>query len=509
MSGDTGERLLQIRDLAKRFGPTVALGGVDLKVRAGEVHALVGENGAGKSTLMSIVAGALRPDRGAMQVDGRPYAPRAPLEARRRGVALIHQELSLCPHLSVAENILLGVEPSRWGWLDAAAARRRALALLENFAHPDLDPDVRVGALPLAARQVVEICRALAADARILLMDEPTSSFQHEEIDRLFALIRQLAAQGVAVIYISHFLEEVREIAGRYTILRDGRSVDGGDIAGTSTGHLIAQMVGRPVTGLFPERARGSGGSEGEVVLAVRDVAAPPALKHASFELRRGEILGLAGLAGSGRTELVRALFGLQPAASGRIALRNRTLGVRGATPAQRLAQGFGYVSEDRQREGLALPLSIADNLTATRFSACSRAWGWLNLARQRAATRVWMQALRIRAAAPTQPVRALSGGNQQKLALGRLLYQDAEVLLLDEPTRGIDIGSRAQIYETIAGSAAAGKAVLLVSSYLPELFGLCHRLAVMSRGRLSPARPIEQWTPEAVLATAIGGRAP
>ena len=510
MSGDPGERLLQIRDLAKRFGPTVALDGVDLEVRAGEVHALVGENGAGKSTLMNIVAGALRPDRGEMAVDARPYAPRSPLEARRRGVALIHQELSLCPHLSVAENILLGVEPSRWGWLDAAAARRRALALLENFAHPDLDPDARLGALPLAARQVVEICRALAAEARILLMDEPTSSFQHEEIDRLFVLIRRLAAQGIGVIYISHFLEEVREIADRYTVLRDGQSVDGGDIAGTSAGHLIAQMVGRPVTGLFPERARGSGGSEGsegrgEVVLAVEDVAAPPALKHASFELRRGEILGLAGLAGSGRTELVRALFGLEPAVSGRIALRGRTLGVRGASPAQRIAEGFGYVSEDRQREGLALGLSIADNLTATRFSACARAWGWLDLARQRAATRSWMEALRMRAAAPTQPVRALSGGNQQKLALGRLLYQDAEVLLLDEPTRGIDIGSRAQIYETIAGSAAQGKAVLLVSSYLPELFGLSHRLAVMSRGRLSPARPIDEWTPEAVLATAIG----
>src|SRR5207248_9542531 len=241
---------------------------------------------------------------------------------------------------------------------------------------------------------------------------------------------------GIAVIYISHFLEEVSEIAVRYTVLRDGRSVDTGSIAETSTGHLIAQMAGRPVAGLFPQRAPVRGD---EVVLAVQDVAAPPALKHASFELRRGEILGLAGLAGSGRTELVRALFGLEPAASGRIALRNRTLGVRGASPAQRLAQGFGYVSEDRQREGLALPLSIADNLTATRFSACSRAWGWLDLARQRAATRAWMKALRMRAAAPTQPARALSGGNQQKLALGRLLYQDAEVLLLDEPTRGID----------------------------------------------------------------------
>ena len=505
MSGDTGEQSLQIRDLAKRFGPTVALDGVDLEVRAGEVHALIGENGAGKSTLMSIVAGALRPDRGQMAVDGRPYAPRSPLEARRRGVALIHQELCLCPHLSVAENILLGAEPSRWGWLDAPAARRRALDLLENFAHPELRPEARVGELPLAARQVVEICRALAADVRILLMDEPTSSFQREEIERLFALIGRLAVQGIAVIYISHFLEEVREIATRYTVLRDGRSVDSGDIAGTSTGHLIAQMVGRPVAGLFPERAPVRGD---EVVLAVQDIAAPPALKHASFELRRGEILGIAGLAGSGRTELVRALFGLQPAASGRITLRNRTLGVRGVSPPERLAQGLGYVSEDRQREGLALPLSIVDNLTATRFSACSRAWGWLDLTRQRAATRAWMEALRMRATAPTQPVRALSGGNQQKVALGRLLYQGAELLLLDEPTRGIDIGSRAQIYETIVGCAAEGKAVLLVSSYLPELFGLCHRLAVMSRGRLSPARPIEEWTPEAVLATAIGEQA-
>jgi ribose transport system ATP-binding protein len=365
-----------------------------------------------------------------------------------------------------------------------------------------------LGELPLAAQQVVEICRALAADARILLMDEPTSSLQREEVDRLFALIRRLAAQGLAVIYISHFLEEVRAIADRYTVLRDGRSVDTGPLAGTSADHLIAQMVGRPIAGLFPERGRARS-AEGEVLLAVDGVAAPPALRHASFELRRGEILGIAGLIGSGRTELVRALFGLEPQPSGRIALLGRTLVVRGASPAERLGQGFGYLSEDRTREGLALPLSIADNLTATRMSASSPGWGWLDLGRQRAAARTWIEALRIRAAAPEQPVRALSGGNQQKVAIGRLLYQDAEVLLLDEPTRGIDIGSRAQLYETIARSAEAGKAVLLVSSYLPELFGLCDRLAVMSRGRLSPARPIAQWTPETVLATAIGEAIP
>ena len=496
--------VLRISGLAKRFGPTVALDGVDLVLHPGEVHALIGENGAGKSTLMGIVAGALHADRGEMQLDDRPYAPPSPLEARRRGIALIHQELSLCPHLSVAENILLGIEPSRWGWLDVGAARRRALGLLEHFAHPDLTPDARLGALPLAAQQVVEICRALAADARILLMDEPTSSLQREEVDRLFALIRRLAARGLAVIYISHFLEEVREIADRYTVLRDGRSVDSGRLAETSADHLIAQMVGRPVAGLFPERAR-TRSAAGEVLLAADGVAAPPTLRHASFELRRGEILGIAGLIGSGRTELVRALFGLEPQASGRIALHGRALAVQGASPAQRLGQGFGYLSEDRTREGLALPLAVADNLTATRMSACSPGWGWLDLGRQRAAARTWIEALRIRAAAPEQPVRALSGGNQQKVAIGRLLYQDAEVLLLDEPTRGIDIGSRAQLYETIARCADAGKGVLLVSSYLPELFGLCDRLAVMSRGRLSPARPIDEWTPETVLATAIG----
>jgi ribose transport system ATP-binding protein len=496
--------LLEVRGVAKRFGATVALDGVDLALEAGEVRALIGENGAGKSTLMNILAGAVRADQGEMQIDGRPYVPASPLDARRRGVALIHQDLSLCPHLTVAENILLGVERSRWGgWIDGDAARKRALTLLEHFGHPQLHPDRRVGTLPIAAQQVVEICRALAADARILLMDEPTSSFQREDVDRLFTLIRRLASQGMAVIYISHFLEEVREIAGQYTVLRDGRSVDAGDIARATSGHLITQMVGREMGGLFPARARTTGG---EVILAVQDVAAPPTLKQASFELRRGEILGIAGLMGSGRTELVRALFALEPGASGRIALLGRALAVQGATPGQRLNQGFGYLSEDRKREGLALPLSIADNVTATRLSAVSSPWGWLDLKRQWAAARSWIDALHIRATDPVQPVRALSGGNQQKVAVGRLLNQDAELLLLDEPTRGIDIGSKAQIYETIARCAEEGKAVLLVSSYLPELFGLCDRLAVMSRGRLSSARPIEEWTPEGVLATAIGG---
>jgi len=500
-AGAAAAAALQVSGVARRFGATVALDAVELTVGAGEVHALVGENGAGKSTLMNVLAGTLRPDRGEMRIAGAPYAPASPLDARRNGIALIHQELSLCPHLTVAENIVLGAEPARWGWVDAAAARRRTLELLGHFDHPEIRPDRRVGDLPLAARQVVEICRALAADARVLLMDEPTSSFQRQDIERLFALIRQVAARGIAVVYISHFLEEVREIADRYTVLRDGRSVDSGALSGVGNDHLITQMVGRPMAGIFPERPRSRGG---EVLLAVRDLAAPPGLEQATFELRRGEILGIAGLIGSGRSELVRALFGLGRPAAGEVTLRGRPAAARGAAPARRIAEGVGYLSEDRKGEGLALPLSIADNLTATRLAACSSGWGWLDLRRQGEGARRWMEALRIRAGSPAQLVRALSGGNQQKVALGRLLHQDADVLLLDEPTRGIDVGSKAQVYDVIARCAAEGKAVLMVSSYLPELFGLCDRLAVMRRGRLSPVRPIESWTPHEVLAVAI-----
>jgi ribose transport system ATP-binding protein len=497
-----GAPVLRLEGIARSFGPTIALDGVRLEVRAGEVHALIGENGAGKSTLMNLVAGSLRPDAGEMWLDGERFAPGSPLDARRAGVALIHQELSLCPHLTVTENILLGAESSRLGWVDREACRARALEVLGSFDHPELHPERRVGDLPVAAQQVVEICRALSADARIVLMDEPTSSLQRGDVERLFALIRQLRSRGIAVVYISHFLEELREIADRYTVLRDGRSVDSGELATAGNDRLISQMVGRSMAGLYPTRERGPAG---EVLLQVQELAAPPAVKRASFELRRGEILGIAGLMGSGRTEMVRALFGLEAARAGSVTLRGRTVPARGARPAARLRQGVGYLSEDRKGEGLALPLSIADNLTLTGFASCTGPLGWLRLERQREQAERWIQALGIRARTATQAVRTLSGGNQQKVAVGRLLHQDAEVLLLDEPTRGIDIGSKAQVYETIARVAEGGKAVLMISSYLPELFGMCDRLAVMSRGQLSEARPIGEWTPESVMAAAIG----
>ena len=327
---------------------------------------------------------------------------------------------------------------------------------------------------------------------------------QRDDVERLFSLIRKFRNQDITVIYISHFLEEVREIADNFTVLRDGQSVATGRIASVSDDELIAHMVGRPIQTLFPIRSRELAPGT-ETLLEVDNLAAPPALKRASFDLRRGEILGVAGLMGSGRTQVVRTIFGLDRAESGMMKLKGRAAVASEGTPAIRLLQKLGYLSEDRKGEGLALTLSIADNVTMTRLSSCSR-WGWLNLARQKQQAEELTNALTVKTRSVQQPVSTLSGGNQQKIALARLLHQDAEVLLLDEPTRGIDIRSKAVVYETIAECAANGKGILMVSSYLPELFGMCDRLAVMSRGRLSSARPIGEWTAESVMQAAIGG---
>jgi len=490
---------LSLSNISKRFGPTTALSGVHLRLDQGEVHALIGENGAGKSTLMNVLAGLLKADEGTMEIEGAAYLPSSPLDARERGIALIHQELSLFPHLSVAENIMMGIEPSSWGLLNSEKLRAETSEVLSMFHHPEIKPESRVANLSIAARQIVEICRAVAARARFILMDEPTSSLQRDDVEHLFGLIRKFKSRGITVVYISHFLEEVREIADNFTVLRDGRSVATGKIVSVSDDELIMHMVGRRVDNLFPSR---TAAVEKETVLEVKDLAAPPALKGASFELRRGEILGIAGLMGSGRTNVVRTIFGLDKNAGGSIKVKNQT---RGETPADRLSQSVGYLSEDRKNEGLAIRLSIADNVTITKFKSCSR-FGWLNLSRQRAVSQEIVSSLAVKARDVEQPVTALSGGNQQKIALARLLHQQADILLLDEPTRGIDIGSKAQVYKTIAQCAGEGKAVLMISSYLPELFGMCDRLAVMSRGRLSPARPINEWTPESVMQAAIAG---
>jgi ribose transport system ATP-binding protein len=496
----TEAQLLEISGVKKRYGATVALDGVDLAVRRGEVHAVVGENGSGKSTLMNILSASIQPDAGSVSLRGARYHPAGPQDARRHGIAHIHQELSLCPHLSVAENIFLGIEPRRSGWLDRRALNQQTADILKSFQHSDIAPERPVASLPIAARQIVEICRALAQRASLILMDEPTSSLQRADVERLFHSIRQLRDSGMSIIYISHFLEEVREIADTCTVLRDGRNIVTRPLRDLPNQELIAAMVGRPVNDLFPAR---DPAMTSDVALEVKDLSAPPAVQSASLEVRRGEILGVAGLIGSGRTELLRALFGLQRASAGSITVFGRSLPLH-STPSTRIARGMGYLSEDRKGEGLALPLSVADNITLASLGSCSHG-GWIDLSLQQKQAQERADVVRVRAASMKVAVQKLSGGNQQKVALARLLHQDCGILLLDEPTRGVDVGSKAQIYESIISLARSGKAIFMVSSYLPELFGICHRLAVMSRGHLSPALPVGEWTPETVLQKAIG----
>jgi len=492
--------ILKLREVKKYYGVTRALDGVDLLVARGEVHALIGENGAGKSTLMNILSGAFRPDSGSMELKGQPFQPANTMDSRRSGITLILQELMLAAHLSVAENILMGIENTRFGWLDHKAMRKRTVDTLVDLYHGDIHPDSKVGDLSIAQQQVVEICRAIAADSEIILMDEPTSSLPREDVTRLFAQIRRLTALGITIIYISHFLEEIREIADSFTVIRDGKSVATGRIEDVTDEFLIAKMVGRPVENLFPHREERN---IGNTILEVKALAAPPAFYDVSFELKSGEILGIAGLIGSGRTDLIRAIFRLVDARSGSMSVSGKLVAADAGTTEKRISQGFGYLSEDRKAEGLALDLSVKDNVTMTGFSKCSR-FGWLDLKLQDRQAGSIVETMNIRAAGAGQRVGDLSGGNQQKVSIARLVYQEADIFLLDEPTRGVDIGSKAQVYETIAKLAAEGKAIVMVSSYLPELFGMCDRLAVMCRGRLSEARPIAEWTPESVMQAAV-----
>jgi ribose transport system ATP-binding protein len=487
----------------KAFGATVALDGVDLAVAAGEVCALVGQNGAGKSTLMGILAGALKPDEGSMTLDAAPYAPRDPLDARKAGVAMIYQELSLAPHLSVMENIALGIEPAWFGVLDRERIRETAVDALQQLGHPEISPDSRVGDLSPAAQQLVEIARALAAGTRVLVLDEPSSTLSHRDVQALFELITRLKRQDVAVVYISHFIEEVKEVSDRFVVLRDGRNAGSGITTQTKSNAIVSLMVGRALDDLYPRTARAPGDS----ILTVADVSSP-GLAHDGFTLHRGEIFGIAGLIGSGRTRLLRTLFGLEPVRSGAVRLGAY---VGPFSPAVRWRQGMGMLSENRTGEGLALNLNIADNMTLTRLAGLGPAF-LVSPSRQDAAAHRWIERLGIRASSPRQAVAQLSGGNQQKVALARLLHHDVDVLLLDEPTRGIDVASKAQIYqlidELVSSSRTDRKAVLLVSSYFPELLGVCDRIAVMSRGRLSPARPASEWTEHALLMEASGAKA-
>lgn len=490
---------LRLTDIRKSFGATRALRRVSLEIAPGEVHALIGENGAGKSTLMKILSGAHRADAGTMELEGVPYSPEGPHDARMKGVAMIYQELNLALHLSVQENILLGAESVRGGWIDAATSRRRARAVLDQLGHGSLDLDRPAGDFTIAEQQIIEIARALLTRPKVLIMDEPTSSLTQADTEKLFAVIARLRAQGVSIIYISHFLEECRRICDRYTVLKDGETVGAGRMADASLDLLVTLMTGREVKDLYPRSEH----VHGATVLEVKSVAGRGTrLKNATLRLHAGEIFGLAGLIGAGRTELLRAVFGLDSLESGDVVIAGSA--PANVSPRRRWEEGFGFLSENRKEEGLMLNLSIGENLTLTKLDRLGR-WGWIDSSRQRAAAKKWIEVLRVKCRDDLQPIGELSGGNQQKVAFARLLEHPARVFLLDEPTRGIDVGSKAQIYEVIGQLAAQGHAVIVVSSYLPELLGFCDTIGVMCRGELAAIRPRREWTEPEIMRVATG----
>ncbi len=493
--------ILRMKNIVKNFGATCAVDNVDFELKKGEVHALIGENGAGKSTLVKILSGALKADRGSMFLEDIPYSPSSPLDGRRRGVSMIYQELNLAPHLTVEENIMLGRELRSWGFVRQKGMKAEVKEALEFVNHPEISPDVPVRKLSIGARQVVEITRALMGRATVLVMDEPTSSLSQEDSALLFRIIGRLKRQGVSVIYISHFLEEVQEVADSFTVLRDGKKVGSGKIKNVSLEDLIRMMVGQKVDEMFPR----IGHEVGEELLKLKRLKGINMQTEVNLSLHRGEIVGLAGLIGAGRTELIRTIFGLDAVAKGfvKIAYVSTSKG----SPSQRIRQGMGYLSEDRQGEGLALSRSLADNLTLSHFSPYSRL-GFIALKKRKTAVHEWIQRMKIKARGPDQLVLGLSGGNQQKVALARLLHQEADILLLDEPTRGIDVASKSQIYEWIGELASKGKMILFVSSYFPELIGICDRIAVFHRGQLVDIRPYSLWTAQGIMAAATTGKA-
>ena len=492
--------VLRMSNISRAFGATRALDNVSFELHSGEVHALLGENGAGKSTMMKILSGAIRPDSGSMSIDGVPYAPAEPLDGRKRGISMIYQELNLAPHLTVEANIMLGQETHSAGFLDRAEMRARVRETLEFVHHPEISPDIPVKKLSVGAKQVVEIARALTHKAKILVMDEPTSSLSQEDCLRLFDIIRKLKTQEVSVIYISHFLEEVQKVADSYTVLRDGVNVGMGAMAGTSLEDLIQLMVGQKFTEMFPRVEH----TKGEIILSLRNFKGRKMSLGVNVDLHRGEIMGIAGLIGSGRTEMLRTIFGLDSVERGCVEISGVET-VKG-TPWARISQGLGLMSEDRQGEGLALSRTVADNMTLSHFSPyCS--FGLLSVRKQRKAAGEWVLRMKIKARSPVQRVLSLSGGNQQKVALARLLHQQADILLLDEPTRGIDVVSKAQIYEWIGELAGRQKAILFVSSYLPELLGVCDRIAVFHRGQVVDVRDASDWDAQSLMTAATVGR--
>jgi ribose transport system ATP-binding protein len=488
--------MLAVRGVGKSFLGVRVLAGVDLEVRPGEVHAVVGENGAGKSTLMKVVSGVYAPDEGTVELDGVPRVFHGPRDAQRAGIGIVHQDFTLLPERTVAENVYLGHEPLRRGFVDRSAMRTGTADLLASIGAGSLSPDARVGGLGVARQQVVEIAKALALDARLLILDEPTAALAEHEVEQLYALVRRLQERGIGVLYVSHRLREVFDLSGRITVLKDGRRVTTVDTATATTDGLVRHMVGREVTHYFPERA--SPGETGPVRLVVRD-GGNRTLRGVELRLRAGEVLGVGGLQGSGRSALARALFGVAPFTTGTVAVDGETLRIR--SPRDAIRAGIAYVTEDRKGEGIVARHSVLDNaLLAGRAVNRTRTGRGARVTR----VRDLLAAVGVRSAGDAQEIRFLSGGNQQKVVLARWLALEPRILLFDEPTRGIDVGAKAAVHDLVRQLARDGAAVLMISSELPELLGMSDRIVVMRDGRIAGELPAGA-TEEDVVAVAVG----
>jgi ribose transport system ATP-binding protein len=493
---------LEIQGLTKQFPGVLALDQIDLVLHAGEVHALAGENGAGKSSLIKVLCGIYRADAGTMQLGGQPYAPQKPIDAIHSGIRVVHQELHMLDQLSVAENLLFENLPrNRLGIIDRSSMHRRAQELLALVGLEDLSPMALVRPLGMAQRQLIEIAKALANDSRVVVMDEPTATLTSREADRLFVIVKRLRAKGVAILFVSHHLQELFEIGDRVTVMRNGRLVSTQAIANTSPADLVRLMVGRDV----PQRVhklRSPDASQSREALRVKGLrfAGQPGQQGLDLAVGYGEIVGIAGLLGSGRTETMRAIFGADRAVSGQIYRDGQEIHIR--SPRDALSHGICLVTEDRKDEGLVLDMPTRTNITMAQLSRFSRG-GWLRRSAEEQAGREMVKQLDIRLASLEQPPRQLSGGNQQKVVLAKWLLRQPAVLILDEPTRGVDVGAKSEIHALLQRKADAGMALLVVSSDLPELMQLCDRIVVFSKGTIAGELPYAQFDDQALLALA------
>ncbi len=487
--------IFQLQHVSKSFGGVHALKDVHFEIYPGEVHALLGENGAGKSTLIKIITGVHQPDTGELFLDGQPIRFANTHEAQEHGVAAIYQEPSLFPDLDVAENILVGRQPMRRAGVDWKRMYQEASGVLRRLGLP-LDPRTKARDLSVAHSQVVEIARALSINAKILIMDEPTSSLTLGEVEELFAIVRQLRQAGTAIVFISHRLEELFVLVDRVTILRDGAYVGTRAMADVTTEELIRMMVGRTLNELFPKQAVAAG----DVILEVERLGVQGSFSDVSFQLRRGEILGVAGLIGAGRTNVARALFGTEPATAGTIKLDGKVVTI--TNPDTAMALGIGYVPEDRKEHGLVQQMSIANNITLPVLSNFAT-MGWLDEGRERRAATADAQKLEVKMTGVEQLVGQLSGGNQQKVVLAKWLGTQPRVLILDEPTRGIDVGTKAAVHALMSSLAAQGMAILMISSELPEILGMSDRILVMREGRMTGHFSRAEATQEKIMSAA------